>query len=93
MACCTHAAPRWLLVAGLALSSAAGAARADDVETRDFTVLVDGRRAGDAHMTIRRLEDGPFGGTRILLGEMAEGEVIECPLPAEGPPADTAADP
>lgn len=34
---------------------------------------------------IRRLEDGPFGGTRISLGEIAEGEAIECPLPAEGP--------
>jgi hypothetical protein len=34
---------------------------------------------------IRRLEDGPFGGTRISLGETAEGEVIECPLPTEGP--------
>jgi hypothetical protein len=33
----------------------------------------------------RRLEDGPFGGTRISLGETAEGEAIECPLPAEGP--------
>jgi hypothetical protein len=34
---------------------------------------------------IRRLEDGPFGGTRISLGDTAEGETIECPLPAEGP--------
>ena len=34
---------------------------------------------------IRRLEDGPFGGTRILLGETVEAEAIECPLPAEGP--------
>jgi hypothetical protein len=34
---------------------------------------------------IRRLEDGPFGGTRISLGETVEGEAIECPLPAEGP--------
>jgi hypothetical protein len=35
--------------------------------------------------TVRRLEDGPFGGTRILLGEVVEGEAINCPLPAEGP--------
>jgi hypothetical protein len=34
---------------------------------------------------IRRLEDGPFGGTRISVGEIAEGEAIECPLPAKGP--------
>jgi hypothetical protein len=33
---------------------------------------------------IRRLEDGPFGGTRISLGDTAEGEMIECPLSAEG---------
>jgi hypothetical protein len=33
---------------------------------------------------IRRLEDGPFGGTRILLGEMAVGEALDCPLPVEG---------
>ena len=35
--------------------------------------------------TVRRLEDGPFGGTRISLGETFEGEVINCPLPLEGP--------
>jgi len=34
--------------------------------------------------TVRKLEDGPFGGTRILLGSTAYGEVIDCPLPAEG---------
>jgi hypothetical protein len=34
---------------------------------------------------IRRLEDGPFGGTRISLGETPQGEAIECPLPTEGP--------
>ncbi len=33
---------------------------------------------------IRRLEDGPFGGTRILLGNTLEGEAVDCPLPAEG---------
>ena len=34
---------------------------------------------------IRRLEDGPFGGTPISLGEAVQGEVIECPLPINGP--------
>jgi hypothetical protein len=32
---------------------------------------------------IRRLEDGPFGGTRILLGCSLQGEAVDCPLPAE----------
>ena len=39
-------------------------------------VLNDGR--------IRQLEDGPFGGTRILLGETCQGEALDCPLPVEG---------
>jgi hypothetical protein len=33
---------------------------------------------------VRRLEDGPFGGTRILLGNTLEGEAVDCPLPVEG---------
>ena len=37
---------------------AGGVARAGTVvETRDFNVLVDGKSAGDAHMTITRYED------------------------------------
>jgi hypothetical protein len=31
-----------------------------------------------------RLEDGPFGGTRITLGETQVGEIIDCPLPLDG---------
>jgi hypothetical protein len=42
-------------------------------------------RSAVSQGNIRHLEDGPFGGTRISLGETAEGEAIECPLPAEGP--------
>ncbi len=42
-------------------------------------------RSAVSQGNIRRLEDGPFGGTRISLGEIAEGEAIECPLPVEGP--------
>jgi hypothetical protein len=50
---------RVLLGVGLALlAPAAGAARAADIETRDFTVTVDGKRAGDVHMTIHRQDDG-----------------------------------
>ena len=33
---------------------------------------------------VRRLEDGPFGGTRILLGDTFKGEALDCPLPANG---------
>ena len=33
---------------------------------------------------VRRLEDGPFGGTRLLLGDTLYGEVVDCPLPDEG---------
>lgn len=34
---------------------------------------------------VRRLEDGPFGGTRIEIGDTSYGEILDCPLPAEGP--------
>ncbi len=34
--------------------------------------------------SISRLEDGPFGGTRIQLGDMSAGEILNCPLPDEG---------
>lgn len=37
-----------------------------------------------AESGIRRLEDGPFGGSRILLGETVVGEALDCPLPSEG---------
>ena len=47
---------RWLLLVGLAVS--ASGARASDVETRQFNVLVDNKRAGDAQMTIHRADDG-----------------------------------
>jgi hypothetical protein len=33
---------------------------------------------------IRKLEDGPFGGYRILLGETVLGEALDCPLPVDG---------
>lgn len=33
---------------------------------------------------IRCLEDGPFGGTRLLLGNSFFGEVLDCPLPLDG---------
>ena len=34
--------------------------------------------------SVRRLEDGPFGGTRIQLGDSYQGEILDCPLPSEG---------
>ena len=33
---------------------------------------------------IRRLEGGPFGGTRLLLGDTFQGQILDCPLPAQG---------
>lgn len=33
----------------------------------------------------RRLEDGPFGGSLITLGDTPVGETIDCPLPSSGP--------
>lgn len=38
-----------------------------------------------ARGTLRRLEDGPVGGTPIYLGEEHKGDVLDCPLPTEGP--------
>ena len=46
-----------LVVALAALALCAGA-RAADVETRDFAVFVDAKKAGDVHMTINRQDDG-----------------------------------
>jgi hypothetical protein len=43
----------WVWLAGLS-----PAARGADIETRDFRVLVDGKPAGEAHMTIQRRDDG-----------------------------------
>jgi hypothetical protein len=52
---------RWAaaLAVGLgALLAGAPRAAAADTEVRDFNVVVDGSRAGDYHMTIRRQDDG-----------------------------------
>ena len=35
--------------------------------------------------SVRRLDDGPFGATRVLLGDSVVGEMLDCPLPTEGP--------
>ena len=40
--------------------------------------------AAIADSGIRRLEDGPVGGSRILLGDTTIGEAVDCPLPADG---------
>src|SRR5262245_37050518 len=52
-------AGRWVLSAALAGLACAGA-RAAEVQTRDFTATVAGKRAGDVHMTIRKLNDGSW---------------------------------
>lgn len=33
---------------------------------------------------VRCLENGPFGGTRVLIGDSLVGEVLDCPLPEGG---------
>jgi hypothetical protein len=34
--------------------------------------------------SVRTLEDGPFGGTKVSLGNTLVGEIVDCPLPLEG---------
>lgn len=34
---------------------------------------------------VRKLEDGPVGGSPITLGSLVGGEALDCPLPADGP--------
>ncbi|MBE0543326.1 MAG: hypothetical protein IH623_18430 [Verrucomicrobia bacterium] len=34
--------------------------------------------------SVRKLEDGPFGGSRVSLGGTFVGEIVDCPLPMEG---------
>ena len=49
----------WIVVALAALSLCGGArAAAAEAETRDFSVLVDGDKSGNVHMTINRQDDG-----------------------------------
>jgi len=48
----------WVLVGCAVLGPAWSAARAADVETRDFNVFVDGKRSGAAHITIQKADDG-----------------------------------
>lgn len=49
---------RWLLCAGVTLLLAGSAGvRAADRETREFAVLVDGKQAGNAAMTIQKQDD------------------------------------
>jgi len=47
-----------LLAATALLAPGSQRARASDIEGRDFTITVDGKQAGDYHMTIRGQDDG-----------------------------------
>jgi Family of unknown function (DUF6134) len=51
----------WALVGCVVLGPAWSMARAADVETRDFNVFVDGKRAGAAHITIQNADDATIG--------------------------------
>ena len=33
---------------------------------------------------VRKLEDGPYGGSRIVIGSTEYGEIVDCPLPSTG---------
>lgn len=49
---------RRVLVVALTLVYCTTSARAADIETRDFTVTVSGKAAGEVHMTIHKHDDG-----------------------------------
>ena len=55
--CTRNVARRGWIAAALLVLAVAGSARAADVETRDFTVLISGKPSGEVHMTIHRQED------------------------------------
>ena len=57
MGCIRNVARRCWVAAVLVMLAVAGSARAADVETRDFTVLISGKPSGEVHMTIHRQED------------------------------------
>ena len=52
-----NVARRGWIVAALVALAVGGTARAADVETRDFTVLISGKPSGEVHMTIHRQDD------------------------------------
>jgi hypothetical protein len=59
MACCSEGGTACRPVLGATLLLiVVGAAHAADIETRDFTVLVSGKRVGEAHMTIHKQDNG-----------------------------------
>src|SRR5262245_7829488 len=46
------------MIAGFVLLGSGAAARAADTEVRDFVVQIDGKRSGEAHMSIQRQDNG-----------------------------------
>ena len=55
--CTRNVVRRVVLVAALVVLAVVGSARAADVETRDFTVLISNKPSGEVHMTIQRQDD------------------------------------
>ena len=51
--------------------------------TLDGELMAQAITTAVADSSIRRLEDGPLGGSRILLGDTVIGEAVDCPLPAD----------
>ena len=54
-------------------------------DTLEGELLAQAINSTISHGNVRRLEDGPVHGTRVLLGQSLVGEVIDCPLPTDGP--------
>jgi hypothetical protein len=48
----------WVVVVACAVLTPGDATAAPEVETRDFSVFVDGKPSGDVHMTINKQDDG-----------------------------------
>ena len=59
-------------------------ARQPESAVRGELVAAAVRRAVDGG-EVRRIEDGPIGGTPIMLGDEYCGELLDCPLPDDGP--------
>ena len=55
--CTRNVVRRGGLVVALVVLAVVGSARAADVETRDFTVLISNKPSGEVHMTIQRQDD------------------------------------
>lgn len=54
-------------------------------DSLEGTLVGDAINGALSENSVRRLEDGPVGGTVVALGTTAVAEIIDCPLPDQGP--------